>query len=102
MKKIISSVALAIAISGIPSISFADEKSELYALVKEIDYLIEVSQQMQKHYGNSNQRVRFNYSALIKQLKTTRNRTAEYFNTKGETIHPRPPLALDQDLIRIK
>lgn len=83
-------------------IAHADEREEIQAMVKELDYLIEVAARMQKDYGNQrNQRVRFNYTALINQLKTTRQNTAAFFNERGESIQQNPPAVIDQDLYRI-
>ena len=80
----------------------AGEREEIEAMVKELDYLIEVAVKMNKDYGNQrNQRVRFNYTALINQLKTTRQNTAAFFNERGESIQKNPPAVIDQDLYRI-
>ena len=80
----------------------AGEREEIQAMVKELDYLIEVAVKMQKDYGSQrNQRVRFNYTALINQLKTTRQNTAAFFNERGESIQRNPPAVIDQDLYRI-
>ena len=83
-------------------IAHAGEREEIQAMVKELDYLIEVAVKMQKDYGSQrNQRVRFNYTALINQLKTTRQNTAAFFNERGESIQQNPPAVIDQDLYRI-
>ena len=80
----------------------AGEREEIQTMVKELDYLIEVAVKMQKDYGSQrNQRVRFNYTALINQLKTTRQNTAAFFNERGESIQRNPPAVIDQDLYRI-
>lgn len=81
----------------------ADERSDVQALVKELDYLIEVSVKMQRDYGKQRQqRVRFNYQALINQLKTTRQNTAAFLNEKGTSIQTAPPAIIDHDLYNIK
>lgn len=98
MKKLIIILSLMTFITP----ALADERTEIHALIKELDYLIEVSTQMKARYGRNQQRVRFNYDALINQLKATRGRSAEYLNAKGETIHRAPPRTLDQDMIRIQ
>ena len=83
-------------------IAHAGEREEIEAMVKELDYLIEVAVKMNKDYGSQrNQRVRFNYTALINQLKTTRQNTAAFFNERGESIQKNPPAVIDQDLYRI-
>lgn len=80
----------------------ADERTEIEAFIKELDYLIEVSQGMKSRYARNGGRVRFNYDALTKQLRTTRARTADYLNSKGESINRAPPKTLNDNLIRIQ
>ncbi|GBU09000.1 hypothetical protein AwWohl_01380 [Gammaproteobacteria bacterium] len=79
------------------------EHADINSLIKELDYLIEFSSKMQADYGkNRSSRVRFNYAALIKQLKVTRANTAAYFNETGDSIRTSPPQVLDRDLYKIK
>lgn len=79
-----------------------DERSDIANIVKELDYLIDVTKNMKNKYKNNNNRITFNYDALINQLQTTRNRTAEYLNTQGQQINAAPPISVDSDLLRLK
>lgn len=83
-------------------INSVDEREDLKSVIKELDYLIGVTKSLQNKYGSNKSRITFNYPALIQQLQTTKNRTAEYLNTQGQQIHSNPPLAVDSELLRIK
>lgn len=83
-------------------VNVIDEREDIKSLVKEMDYMINVTKSLQKKYGSNKSRITFNYQALIQQLQTTRNRTAEYLNTQGQQIHSKPPIAVDSELLKLK
>lgn len=78
------------------------ERQDIASLIKELDYLIDVTQNMKNKYRGNKERITFNYDALLHQLKTTKARTAEYLNTQGQQIYVNPPMSVDSELMRLK
>ncbi|MCB1713531.1 MAG: hypothetical protein KDK04_24425 [Candidatus Competibacteraceae bacterium] len=76
------------------------QQAEIQALVNELDYLIEYSEQLAQRYREDDAPIRFNYAALLAQLRTTRARTAAYLNEQHRLVHPAPPGTVDRSLTR--
>lgn len=64
---------------------------DIAAVVKELDYLIETTQQLQRKHGGDKSRIRFNYSALLAQLKAARDGANAYLAQEVMEMHAAPP-----------
>ncbi len=69
----------------------APQQAAIDALVKDLDYLIRYAEQLQNRYRQDQAPVRFDYSALLEQLRLTRARTADYLNERHTVVHTAPP-----------
>lgn len=69
----------------------AEQRKDIDSLIREIEYLIEVSRQLQHRYGGDTSRIRFNYPALIAQLEAARNGARAYLETDITELHATPP-----------
>jgi hypothetical protein len=67
------------------------QQAEIHALVQELDYLIEYAERLAQKYGDDTAPVRFNYPALLEQLRVTRARSAAYLNEVRTVVHSAPP-----------
>ncbi|MCB1796034.1 MAG: hypothetical protein KDJ70_16740 [Candidatus Competibacteraceae bacterium] len=67
------------------------QQAEIHALVQELDYLIEYAERLAQKYAAADAPVRFNYPALLEQLRVTRMRSAAYLNEVQTVVHPAPP-----------
>ena len=67
------------------------QQAEIHALVKELDYLIAYAERLAQKYADDAAPVRFNYPALLEQLRMTRMRSAAYLNEVQTVVHPAPP-----------
>lgn len=83
-------------------VSVAEQRQDIQSLLNEIDYLIEVSKQLQQTYGGDQSKVRFNYPALIAQLTAARDGVQAYLNLDVFELHNAPPVPLKPDLTRIQ
>ena len=64
---------------------------DIDALVREIDYLIDHTERLATRYRQDPAPIRFNYPALLKQLRLTRDRAAAYLNeAHGAVLHAPP------------
>ena len=64
---------------------------DIAAVVQELDYLIETTQQLQRKHGGDTSRIRFNYSALLAQLKAARDGANAYLAQEVMELHAAPP-----------
>lgn len=78
------------------------EREEMALILKEIIYLKEIIQEMQRKYSKNNAKIRFNYEALLMQLTATENGIKEYLNAKIQQIHLIPPATLNQQVYEIR
>lgn len=78
--------------------SAASQQAAIEALVAELDYLIDRAEALAEYYHDDPASVRFNYPALIEQLRLTRNHSAAYLNRVQTQIQPHPPAPVDQAL----
>ena len=69
----------------------ARQQADVHALVKEFDYLIEHGEWLAARYARDAAPVRFNYGALIAQLRLTRDRAAAYLDEAHRTVRATPP-----------
>lgn len=99
---IFASVAPAIAGHKALPNSYGEQRRDIESLIREIDYLIEVSKQLQKHYGGDKSRIRFNYSALITQLLEARNGAMEYLDMDVTELHAAPPIPVKRSTVIIE
>ena len=76
-----------------------EERHEITHIIHELDYLIDRVQAMQLHYKHNHAHVKLNYSSLLEQLKTTRNRTTQYLNSEIKQLNIAPPEPIDTPLI---
>jgi hypothetical protein len=67
------------------------QQAEIHALVQELDYLIEYTERLARNYADDAAPVRFNYPALLAQLRMTRARSAAYLKEVRTVVHPAPP-----------
>lgn len=78
----------------------APQQAAMGALIKDLDYLISYAEELQNRYRKDRAPVRFNYSALLEQLRTTRARTADYLNESHTVVHTAPPPSVKTPLTR--
>lgn len=78
----------------------APQQAAIDALIKDLDYLISYAEELQNRYRKDRAPVRFNYSALLEQLRTTRARTADYLNESHTVVHTAPPPRVKTPLTR--
>ena len=76
------------------------QQAEIHALVKELDYLIEYAEGLARQYADDAAPVRFNYPALLEQLRVTRMRSAAYLNEVQTVVYPAPPAPVATSLTR--
>lgn len=83
-----------------PAFTDADDgqRRDIDAVVKELDYLIEVTRQLHHKYRRDNSKIRFNYAALLAQLRVARDGVREYLNNDLLELHPAPPMPLKSRL----
>lgn len=82
--------------------AFADERSDIAALLRELEYLRErVEAMAQKNSGNT-AKIRFNYRALLEQMQVTENGIRAYLNAQIDTIHLTPPKPVDSSLYGVR
>lgn len=85
-------------ISVSSSVSSADERSDLMNLVDEMNYLISKAEHMKVQNQGKPGRLKFNYNALLAQLKQTRHNTILFLNSKGEKINKQAPIHIDDEM----
>lgn len=80
----------------------ANQQKDIESIIRELDYLIETTQQLQKKYHKDRSQVRFNYQALLAQLTTARNRAQEYLNQELLELHSAPPATVVNSLTEVR
>lgn len=80
----------------------AVERERMTDVLRELQYLQEYVLQMKKQYSNTNSKIRFNYDALLAQLKVTENNIREYVNLQIDSIHIEQPKVMDQELFEVR
>lgn len=78
----------------------ASQQAAIDALIKDLDYLISYAEKLEHRYRNDRAPVRFNYNALLEQLRTTRSHTADYLNESHTVVHTEPPPSVKTPLTR--
>lgn len=78
----------------------ARQQAEIHALVQELDYLIDHAERLAARHARDAAPVRFNYPALLEQLRLTRARSAAYLNEAHTVVHAAPPRAAGGSLTR--
>ena len=78
----------------------ASQHEDIAALIQELNYLIAVAQSLQHRYRHDRAAIRFNYPAFIAQLRTTRDRSAQYLHRALRAPRPTPPDPIDRSLVR--
>ncbi len=69
----------------------ARQQAEIHALIQEFDYLIDHAQRLAARHAGDRAPIRFNYPALLAQLRLTRDRAAAYLNEAHQTVLQAPP-----------
>ncbi|MBS9781385.1 MAG: hypothetical protein KGV56_02715 [Gammaproteobacteria bacterium] len=82
--------------------TYNQQEKDISKIVKELTYLIQVSKQLQHKYRGDKSKIKFNYPALIQQLKATRLATQEYLNQELYEIHKAPPVIHKPQLTKVK
>jgi hypothetical protein len=76
------------------------QQVEIHALIQELDYLIDHAERLAARYGRDTAPIRFNYRALLEQLRLTRDRSAAYLNEAHAVVHAAPPRPAGASLAR--
>ncbi|WP_314909452.1 RAQPRD family integrative conjugative element protein [Cardiobacterium hominis] len=86
------------------SVPLRSEQAEIESVLREIEYVRERVQALQGKYGQvtGNAKIRFNYAALIEQLRTTEGGIREFLNARIDVITTTPPQPLKSDLSRVR
>lgn len=80
----------------------ADERNDIYQVLKEINYIQEVIQQLKKQHGGCTAKVCFYYDGLLQQLQATENGIKAYLNADIRTIHRQPKKPLVTPLHKVR
>ena len=78
------------------------EREEIVAVLRELEFIRERVQALAQKHGQSKAKIRFNYQALLEQLRATENGIRAYLNAEIDTIHTQPPKPVDQELFRVR
>ena len=80
------------------------EQAEIESVLRELEYVRERVQALQGKYGRAtgNAKIRFNYPALVAQLRTTEADIADFLNARIDVIHTTPPPTVGGSLIRVR
>lgn len=78
----------------------ARQQAEIHALIQEFDYLIDHVERLAARHANDTAPIRFNYPALLEQLRLTRDRAAAYANEARQTVSHAPPPPAVASLVR--
>ena len=76
------------------------QQADKGAVIAELDYLIEHVEALAARYRGDNTPVRFNYPALLEQLRLTRAASAQYLNEAHAVVHAAPPRPANATLIQ--
>lgn len=101
-KTLIASVLLAVGMSVVPAIAGPSEREEIVAVLRELEFIRERVQALSRKHGQSREKIRFNYQALLEQLRATENGIRAYLNAQIDVIHTQPPKPVDQQLYRVR
>ncbi|SUO90282.1 RAQPRD family integrative conjugative element protein [Suttonella indologenes] len=82
--------------------AFADERSDIAALLRELEYLRERVEAMAQKNSENTAKIRFNYRALLEQMQVTENGIRAYLNAQIDTIHLTPPKPVDSSLYGVR
>ncbi len=67
------------------------QQQDIDAVIRELDYLIEHIERLAARYRGDDAPIRFNYGALLEQLRLTRARSAAYLNEAHDAVLHAPP-----------
>lgn len=108
-RRIVRTIACAFLPIAFATSAFAQvgsEQAEINAILREIEYLRErvlaLEAKFGKSGGNATQKIRFNYQALIAQLRATENGIRDYLNARIDVIHTTPPEPVTGELYRVR
>ena len=76
------------------------QQAEIGALIQELDYLIEHTERLAARYRSDAAPIRFNYPALLTQLRLTRARSAAYLHEVHQVVQATPPAPQGASLTR--
>lgn len=95
-------LAAALLLFATPASAQNAQQAAIESLIAELDYLIDSAEALAREYRDDDAPVRFNYGALIEQLRTTRNHSATYLNTVHTVVHAAPPETVDRSLTEVR
>lgn len=101
-KSLIASVLIAVGMSALPAIAGPSEREEIVAVLRELEFIRERVQAMSRKHAQNREKIRFNYQALLDQLRATENGIRAYLNAQIDVIHTQPPKPVDQQLYRVR
>ena len=80
------------------------EQAEIESVLREIEYVRERVQALQGKYGRAtgNAKIRFNYTALIEQLRTTEGGIRDFLNARIDVISTTPPQPLGGSIYGVR
>ena len=84
-----------------PTLS-ATQAQEIGAILRELEYLREVAATLAKKHAGDPSKIRFNYTALIRQLEATENGIRAYLNAQIDAIHVDPPSPVNTPLFQVR
>lgn len=84
------------------SASAPSQQQEITAILRELEYLREVAQNLSVKHANDRSKIRFNYAALIRQLLATEDGIRAYLNAEINTIRTTEPKPVDTQLFQVR
>ncbi|TVR65504.1 MAG: hypothetical protein EA420_03030 [Candidatus Competibacteraceae bacterium] len=96
---LVAALALALAAPGAGA-QDPRQKADIHAVIQELDHLIDHVEALAARHRDDPASVRFNYPALLEQLRLTRNRSAAYLNEAHAAPTAAPPAAAGGSLTR--
>lgn len=102
-KKLIVSVLVALGMGmSMPALAGSSEREEILAVMRELEFIRERVQALSRKYEHNQEKIRFNYQALLEQLRATENGIRAYLNAQIDVIHIQPPKPVDKPLYRVR
>ncbi len=101
MKKITQSIVMALLLSTAQADSYNQQEKDISKVVKELAYLIQVTEQLQQKYRGDTSKIRFNYPVYIQQLKAMKSMAQEYLNAELYELHTAPPPVRKPSVIEV-
>ena len=78
------------------------EEAEIESVLRELAYVRERVQSLERKYATRKAKIRFNYPALVAQLRTTEADIADFLNARIDVITTRPPTPRQNTLFFVR